>query len=508
MKTKKTFYQYGAVASGHRLVSEVGLEILRAGGNAFDAVIACGFASSVCEPMLSSLGGGGFLLTYNADGQARLFDFFSNHSGLNYQQLTGQAIDARFMPITVNFPGSAQVFQSGIASVATPGCLHGYFHVHQRLGRLPMRDIVQPAVELAKNGVKLTAFQAYVHSLLKHVLLSTADSRAIFAVNTVKEDGREERKEIDIKKENDIIVNEKLGDVIEVLAIEGADLFYRGEVAQQIVKDMLSQGGFVTPDDLESYRTIERQPLLSQNAGGLIYGNPLPSLGSTLAFKQLEMLRMHHQPSGMLDVDSQRKWLANFKAVEVWRMEQEKREQQNHAVSNRAFTRGTTHVSVIDKAGNCASMTTSNGEGSGYVIPETGIMLNNMMGEDDLHPHGFYAGVPGQRIASMMAPTIAVSDKGEKTVLGTGGSKRIRSAIAQVLWLLQQGHDLTSAIKQGRMHYDGEKLQCEPGYQPVLSETEANYWAQTDMYFGGVHAVSSHYPPVGDERREGYAVFQ
>lgn len=489
MKQQKINYQYGAVASGNQVVSNVGLDILRAGGNAFDAIIACGFASAVCEPMLSSLGGGGFLLA-DDNHQVRLFDFFSNHSGLAYEQQTGKTIHPQFMPVTVNFPGSDQIFQSGIASVAVPGCLHGYVNAHQQLGRLPIREIMQPAIDLAKNGVKLTPFQAYVHDLLTHVLLSTADSRAIFANATGDE----------IKRAGDILINRDLADFMEVLAIEGIDLVYRGEVATQIANDMANQGGFITREDLAHYQTIVRQPLVYESHEGRIYGNPLPAFGSTLAFKQLDELSIQ-QPSGMLDRDNQHKWLASFKAVDAWREKQEK------AHHTRLFSRGTTHVSVIDESGNCASMTTSNGEGSGYVIPNTGIMLNNMMGEDDLHPHGFYASPPGTRIASMMAPTIALSHSGEKIVLGSGGSKRIRSAITQILWqILHQGSDLQHAVNQPRMHFDGKLLQCEPGYETTLDG--ANYWQQYDLYFGGVHAVSSHFPPVGDFRREGAAVYQ
>ncbi len=482
-----THYKYGAVASGHKLVSEVGLNILRAGGNAFDAVIACGFASAICEPMLSGLGGGGFLLTYD-NSKSRLFDFFSAHSGLNYKRYTGKKIDPQFIPVTVNFPGSDQIFQSGMASVAVPGCIHGYFHVHQKLGKLPIREIVQPAIELAKKGVALSSFQAYVHQLLAHIILLTPESRYIFA----NENGD------DIKRQNDVIKNADLANFMEILAIEGADLMYKGEVAQQIVTDMMNLGGFITIDDLNTYQTIERQPLSYQSKEGIVYGNPLPSFGSTLAFKHLDELN-HFQPDDMLDIDSQIKWLESFVAVDNWRQEQKKQDANRHL-----FSRGTTHVSIIDKAGNCASMTTSNGEGSGYIVPQTGTMLNNMMGEDDLHPHGFYAEQPGTRIASMMAPTIAINENGKKIVLGTGGSKRIRSAITQVLWqMFHQKKNLQTAINQPRMYFDGKLLQCEPGYEKKLKN--ANYWDKTDMYFGGVHAVSSDNEAIGDFRREGHA---
>lgn len=485
-------YKFGAIASGHQCVSEIGLEILKAGGNAFDAVIACGFSSSVCEPMLSSLGGGGFLLTHDKHNKARLFDFFSNHSGINYEKITGKKINPQFMPITVNFPGSDQIFQSGIASVATPGCLHGYLHVHKILGKLPLKEVVQPTIELAKNGVTLSPFQAYVHELLANVILSTPCSKQLFANKTGDA----------IKTAGELLYNTDLADFIEVLASEGSDLVYRGEVSKKIVTDMQSEGGFVTKDDLEQYQTIERKPLIYQHSKGIIYGNPAPSFGSTLIAQHLDELSQHN-PSAMLDIKSQQQWLTSFIAVDQWR---EKQEQL--AAKQRLFSRGTTHVSVIDKDGNCASMTTSNGEGSGYIIPKTGIMLNNMMGEDDLHPHGFYAEQPGTRIASMMAPTVAITPSGEKYVLGSGGSKRIRSAITQVLWqIINNNANLTAAIEQPRMHYDGNMLQCEAGYEQQLA-ANINYWTEKDMYFGGVHSVATTQPPTSDFRREGFAIYQ
>jgi gamma-glutamyltranspeptidase/glutathione hydrolase len=154
-------------------------------------------------------------------------------------------------------------------------------------------------------------------------------------------------------------------------------------------------------------------------------------------------------------------------------------------------------------------MTTSNGEGSGYYVPGTGIMLNNMMGEDDLHPGGFHSCPPGQRVASMMSPSILVHKEGVKLVIGSGGSKRIRTAILQVLSnIVDFDRDVKDSVELPRIHWDGEILQVEPGLPSAtvtaLSEHwPVNIWPERDMYFGGVHTVMPGTTGGGDPRRGG-----
>ena len=135
----------------------------------------------------------------------------------------------------------------------------------------------------------------------------------------------------------------------------------------------------------------------------------------------------------------------------------------------RTSSGGTTHVSVCDAEGNVASMTTSNGEGSGYLVPGTGIMLNNMLGEDDLHPEGFHASPPGQRVASMMCPSLVLDDRGIALAIGSGGSKRIRSTLLQVVSaVFDFGMSLQDAIDAPRVHWDGECVQVEPGFDAAI----------------------------------------
>jgi gamma-glutamyltranspeptidase/glutathione hydrolase len=185
------------------------------------------------------------------------------------------------------------------------------------------------------------------------------------------------------------------------------------------------------------------------------------------------------------------------------------------------FSRGTTHISVADSEGNLASLTVSNGEGSAYVLPGTGIMLNNMLGEEDLHTGGFYRWQPDSRLASMMSPLVAHSPDGFQLALGTGGSNRIRSAITQVMLnMLQFKMPLQDAVNAPRMHLEGTKLSLEPGFGVEItaglefltsdSELEILNWPERNLFFGGVHAVqimsNGQFFGAGDSRRGGAVV--
>ncbi|RMD59022.1 MAG: gamma-glutamyltransferase, partial [Nitrospirae bacterium] len=174
------------------------------------------------------------------------------------------------------------------------------------------------------------------------------------------------------------------------------------------------------------------------------------------------------------------------------------------------FSKGTTHMSIIDREGNAASMTISNGEGSGYYVPKTGIMLNNMLGEDDLHPHGFHTLKPGIRVSSMMSPTFIKKGDELFCVIGSGGSKRIKTALLQVIVnMLELSMPLHSAIESPRIHLDDNRiLQIEPGIDDIVIETlkryyKINCWKEKNMYFGGVNAVTSTGDGWADSRRGG-----
>jgi gamma-glutamyltranspeptidase/glutathione hydrolase len=476
----------GAVATGHPRTSDAAVAMLREGGNAFDAIVAAGFAAAVAEPGFTSLGGGGFLLARTAEAEEVLFDFFVDTPG---RGASGHDLDPHFLPVTIQFPGSEQVFNVGRGSVAVPGVLAGLLHVHRRLGRLPLRSVVAPAAVLARGGVVVTGLQAYVLGLLTPILglegghLYTPSGRA--------------------PAEGERLRNPDLAAFLEALPDDGGSRFYFGGLAARIVADMHQGQGLLTADDLAAYRVLEREPLEVEYRDRRVLTNPAPSWGGGLVAFGLDELARSDLPR--LEPDGPEHAVALAATLEAM-------ERQHVEGAVRGFSRGTTLASVADAHGNVASMTTSNGEGSGYIVPGAGIMLNNMLGEDDLHPDGFHSSPPGQRVASMMSPSLVEDEAGPDLVLGSGGSKRIRTAVLQVAQRsVDFGTPLPQAVAAPRMHWDGEVLQVEPGLAEAALAAlrhrwSVNLWPEPNLYFGGVHAVAPRRgQAAGDARRGGAA---
>jgi gamma-glutamyltranspeptidase/glutathione hydrolase len=503
------------VASGHWLTSQAAAQILQAGGNAFDAAVGAGFASTLTEPTLTSLGGGGFLLAHvHHKNEDILFDFFVDTPGKGLNV----TITPHFFPVTVYFKDSTQDFHIGRGSVAVPGTLKGLLHVHKRLGSLPLEEILKPTLTYAFEGVELTSAQAYFFSLLEPIMTYSDTGKALY---TQKGDS--------FVKKGDKIFNPLLGTFLKKLIKQGDDDFYQNYLAQQIAQDMLKQGGFVTTEDLHSYKVIERLPLQIRYRDYHVITNPPPSSGGIIIGLYLSILDKCDlscfAPFGI----SHLKTIAQvMKLVDYLRFKKKIRPEklfplhrktiESYADSIKAelntsipyATKGTTHISIIDKQGNAASMTTSNGEGSGIYVPGTGIMLNNMLGEDDLHPDGFLTFNPGIRVSSMMSPTIIKKNEQIVAVIGSGGSKRIRTSILQVIINLFDFHmPIKSAVESPRIHLDDEGvLHMEPGYAPeICKELKKHYplnvWSEKALYFGGVHSVCSTGDGWGDSRRGG-----
>ncbi|MCA9731781.1 MAG: gamma-glutamyltransferase [Deferribacteres bacterium] len=494
------------VASGHEKVSEAACEIMKIGGNAFDAVVAAGFASVVAEPLLTSLGGGGFLLSRLHSGNSILYDFFVDTPGLDNPVATA---DPHFIPITVHFPGSDQIFNVGYGSVAVPGVLRGLLHVHKKLGHLPLKEVLAPAMHYARHGIHFNRTQAYILHLLQPIMKLSSLGRQLFLPHG------------DMLREGDNFSNTDFANFLETLHRDGDREFYDGEIAGRIAQDMNRHGGILSRRDLAAYRVIERQPLSVNYRHHTLLTNPWPSFGGTmLAFalrwleKSMTVETRYGSERHLLGlITLMQELYARREAGDLFREGSWGDDFSLNIKNVRKAFGGTTHISVLDREGNAASLTCSNGEGSGYVVPETGIMLNNMMGEDDLHPEGFHKDPPGKRIASMMSPSMILWDEHVRFVLGSGGSKRIWTALLQVISnVLDFKMDLNEAVLAPRLHWDGQYAQIEPGYAEdiITAVNEAfavNLWQVKDVYFGGVHAVANNGQGAGDNRRDGAVAF-
>jgi gamma-glutamyltranspeptidase/glutathione hydrolase len=498
------------VAAGHELTTSAAAEILQDGGNAFDAALAGVFMSFVAEAVFASPGGGGFLMARRARSDAsRLFDFFTETP-----RRRRPASEVEFFPIYADFGPAKQEFHIGLGSSATPGVVPGLFAIHAALCKLPMRRLVEPAVRAGRSGFPLSAFQAYLFTVIAPILTASESVARIFAPNGKPMTAGETFR------------NAELAECLEWLAEDDARLFLDGDVGQAIVADSLSCGGQLTADDLKRYRVELREPLYWRHKGASVALNPPPAASGALIAFGLAYLETLAEHGRVIDALALRAAMEATNAARATHgdglaqrltggaLQSEMREAARHPQAYR----GTTHVSVIDADGNAASVSLSNGEGNGSIVGKFGFMLNNMLGEEDLANGRLDAWREGRRMSSMMAPTIILQEDGTVTALGTGGSNRIRTAILQVaVNLLDHGMSLDAAVEAPRLHVDRDGMvSFEPGLPEQAQaelralEEKAHAWPQANLFFGGVHAARRHpkggVEGAGDPRRQGAAL--
>jgi gamma-glutamyltranspeptidase / glutathione hydrolase len=488
----------GMIAAGHPLTAEAGARVLREGGNAVDAAVAAVLMSWVSEPLLTGPGAGGYLLVAGAGEQATLLDFFVEAPGRG----ADPADRADLLPAEVSFGEAVQVFNVGPAACGTPGLPAGLAAAIERWGSLPAHELAAPAAALARRGVELNAEQAYIFEILEPILVTTPQARAVFAPG-----GRALRA-------GDTFRDPVLADTIDRFGAEGAEPFYRGDIAAAIVDWLGERGGQLTRADLEAYAAIPREPVRATYRGQTVITNPPPSAGGTLL--ALAMARLDAAAAGpplITDI------VAVMDDVQAQRTPQFVAGLAEPGFADRflaARLGSTTHISVVDGDGRACSVTCTNGEGAGVVVPGTGVHLNNIMGEQDLNPYGYFHYPPGRRMPSMMAPTAVLDARGEvELVLGSAGSNRIRSAILQVIvGVVDHGMRAHEAVFAPRVHFEDGLVYVEPGVprdELRAAGRELVTFRARNLFFGGVQAVerdpvSRALSGAGDPRRGGVAV--
>ena len=263
----------GAAASGHKETSRAARILLEEGGNAFDAVLGAMCAACVAEPMLASLGGGGFLLAQTAGGASQVFDFFTQTPSATEGELD-------FYPIQADFGTATQEFHIGMGSIAVPGVVAGLFAIHRAHCRLPLEKIIEPAVHLAREGLRINRLQKYINEVLQPIIDASPEAavmaRPMFAPGRLAEIG-------------EFIYNPDLADTFEALARHGEQWFYAGDPAQQLVRDCSSRGGLISHADLQSYRVIMRDPVIVESHNASISVNSPPSPGGCLTMFALSL---------------------------------------------------------------------------------------------------------------------------------------------------------------------------------------------------------------------------
>ncbi len=522
----------GVIAAGGPETAAAGATMLEKGGNAVDAVVAAAFASFIAEIGVVHLGGSGVAHLYNPkSGNSLVYDFFSNMPGLDGK--TPDKID--FDEVMIDFDATTQSFYLGRASVAVPGNIAGLCQMAADYGRLPLPTLLEPAIKLARDGTAIEPFQANTCQLLEPLYTHTTGMREIFLKN-----GR-------MIQPGEQLYIPHLADTLALLAEEGAGLARNGRLAQAILADQQANGGLLTAADLETYQVRKTQSIRLVYHDYEILLPPPSSIGGVLTALTLKLLarfevgKYRHGSAAHLRLlyeamaattRARRHWdrwseemppdeaVARFLSdgfVETYYQEIKEslnRRQPSTAVPEMPSHNSTSHISVVDGDGLAVSLTNTAGESAGYVVPGTGYIPNNMLGEIDLHPQGFHTRPAGQRIPTIMTPTIVLHNDQTRLVVGSGGSIRIRSAIFQVLSnLLDFGMLLNDAVNTARVHIEDGVLQCEAGFdETAVNELETmgypvNRWQKRSIYFGGAHSVSrtddGRLVAAGDNRRGG-----
>jgi gamma-glutamyltranspeptidase / glutathione hydrolase len=487
----------GIVAAGHPLSAEAGARALREGGNAVDAAVAAMLTSWVAEPLLSGPGAGGYLMVAGAGEEPTLLDFFVAAPGHG----ADASRRADLVPVDVDFGDAIQVFNVGASSCGVPGNPAGVAEAARRWGTMPLGELAAPAADLARRGVVVNEAQAFIVDLLSPILVTTHEARELFAP-----DGR-------LLRGGDRFRSLELGDTIERLGAEGAEPFYRGSVAAAIVEWVGERGGVLTAEDLRSYEPVAREPLAVTYRGRDVLTNPPPNAGGVLLALAMRRLDESDGPPALAEV---------LTAMEA--AQEERTPEFTTGLADADFAArflrsrlgATTHISVLDAAGRAASVTCTNGEGSGLVVPGAGVHVNNIMGEEDLSPLGFHRAEPGTRMPSMMAPTVVVRDGGVELALGSAGSNRIRSAILQtIVAVVDHGLPAGRAVEAPRVHLEDGVVYAEPGVPLEQLESAGRErfvrFRSRNVFFGGVQAVerdpeTGAVEGAGDPRRGGVAV--
>ena len=473
--------------------------MLREGGNAVDAAVAAVLVSWVSEPLLTGPGAGGYMLVAGAGEEPTLLDFFVAAPGMGGAD---PSLRAELVPVDVSFGDATQLFNVGPASCGVYGMPSGLAVAADRWGTLPLATLAEPAAALARDGVALNAQQAYVFEILAGIVLTTPEARELFAP-----DGR-------VLREGDTYRNPQQAETIERLGAEGAEPFYRGDIAAAVAEWLGARGSLLTSADLATYDAVAREPARAAYRGRDVLTNPPPSAGGVLL--ALAMARLDASTTGVP---------TPYELVDVMDAVQAERTPEFVAgLAEPGFMDrflglrlgGTTHVSVLDVDGRACSVTCTNGEGSGVVVPGTGMHLNNIMGEEDLSPLGFFQAPPGLRMPSMMAPTVVLGADGQvELVLGSAGSNRIRSAILQtIVGVVDRGLGAGEAILAPRVHVEGGVVYAEPGIdlEPLRAAgRQIAPFRGLNLFFGGVQAVerdplTGEVTGGGDLRRGGVAV--
>jgi gamma-glutamyltranspeptidase/glutathione hydrolase len=529
-KARVTEAPAAMVVSGHPLASQVGRDILRAGGNAVDAAVAVGFALAVLHPEAGNIGGGGFMVLRTADGTVRSLDYRETAPGRASRDMY---LDANGEPTELSVTGHL--------SAGVPGSVAGLTAAHQRMGRLPFDSVIAPAVRLAREGFVVDEYRSEsIQSDSARLAMFPASAASFLPGGRAPAPGSK-------------LVQPDLAATLEAIRREGASGFYQGRVADLIVAEMERGGGLISHEDLARYQAIWREPVTIRYRGHTIYSmppassggvtmgeilnivegyDPLPPFGTpALMHREAEAMRRaftdrnaHLGDPGYVDNPVER-LLSKDYAASLRRQIGERASPTPRFEPTAAGGSSTTHYSVVDAEGNAVSCTTTlnNSYGSAVTVTGAGFLLNDEMDDFATAPgkpnmYGLVQGeanaiAPGKRMLSAMTPSIVLDPSGQLyLVVGTPGGPRIITMVYHVISnVIDHRMPLADAVTAPRVHHQAlpDSIRVEDGgfTSTTLDSLRARGHAISEGgYWGDVEAIirtPSGWQGVSDPRRGG-----
>jgi gamma-glutamyltranspeptidase/glutathione hydrolase len=513
------------VASAHPLASRVGLEILQKGGNAVDAAVATAFALGVVEPNASGIGGGGFILIKMGNNPPIFLD---------YREIAPEAASADlFYPTAASFDSMSR---RGVNSIAVPGVPAGLITAAEKFGSLTLSELIAPSIRLARDGFAISKNLANIIFQNYDLILQNPATAAIFLEDELPPSA------------GHLLVNSKLAQSLESLALNGPAAFYQGDLGASIIRTIQAQGGVMVESDLEQYGVIQKNPVQGTYRGYDIY-SAAPAAGGVQLIELLNILENFeiqkfspkapaylHLLAEAMKMAFQDK-LENMADPAFFEVPVDQLTSKTHAKTLaglinpkkasfnykapswiRQESGSTTHLSVVDDQRNTVALTQSINFwfGSGITDPESGILLNNHMNDFSKKPEKPNSVEPLKRPVSSIAPTIVLKDGKLVLTIGTPGGTRIISALAQIIVnLVDFGMGIDQAIEAPRIHAQDSILHMENRF-PETAQTDLKQLGHPlklhqdyDSYFGGAQGIlfdlSANMLIGGaDSRRDGF----
>ena len=485
-----------ALSASSRLALDAGAVVAERGGGSIDVAIAAAVVAMVTEPGVCAPGAGGFVTVGGRDTEPVVYDGYMTVPGLGRSSTDAVVTISAAMEY-----GGGITTLVGPGSVATPGAWAALGMAHGNHGALPWADLVMPGARLAQDGFRLGGTSRYYLGYSHEVVFGhdPASRAALHPGGTLADVGES-------------ITMPDLAASLEALAERGADWIYTGDLAGRIADDMAARGGLVTSDDLRAYRAISRAPVSLEVGDYVLSSNPAPAVGGAAVVGLLDrFLRSTRRPPDMIRAQLE---------IFDWR---------NRPSASEADRRGavaqilasidpirspsTIHISAVDETGLACSITLSAGYGSGFIPTGTGMWMNNALGELELVGRDLPNLVPGERLSSNMAPSVAINSEGDVLAIGSPGADRITTALAQtVIEFCVNGRSLDASVRAPRLHVELEperRVAAEPGADLSGVDLPVRAFDILHMFFGGVGAAhlggDGSLEAIADPRRNGAA---